>query len=152
MGSHDTGASVLLWVQVSYRVNLLVSASLHQAVAIRSSGCGSSEVLPVKGLQFWSSAPFSWEGEEKKSSGLLSQIYWQVYLFLMASSEAWSLSGLAILTVWLLPVYDQWWQWNYLYYLLLSHLCPVCAVTLLYDTSFSLLPLSVGVPRWVAFS
>ena len=142
-----TGARVLLWLPVTFWVKLLVLTSLHQAVASRSSGCGSSEVLPMKGLQFWSSAPFFGEGEGKKLQDCCHNRY--SCLSLIASYEVWSLSVLhhpnsvvvtyiwSVMTV-LLPIG--------------SSLPRVCSVALPYDVSFFLFPLSVGVPGWAAFS
>ena len=143
-------------VASSFWAKLLVLTSLHQAVAIRSSGCGSSEVLSIKGLQFWSSAPFSGEGEvEKRQECCYKPTDRPIYscLFLIAYYEVWSLSvshspNSVVVT--------------YIYSVMtvkLSVLLPiesclpgVCSVALPHEVFFSLFPLSVGVPGWAAFS
>lgn len=95
-----TGARVLLSLSVTIWVKLLVFTSLHKDVAI-SSGCGSSDVLPVKVLQFWISAPFSGERKGKKLQHCCHKMYLLYSLFLWdMESFCFALSSVVVTSIW----------------------------------------------------
>lgn len=97
------------------------------------AGRGSSEVLPMKGLQFWGSPPFSGEGEGKKLQGCCHKCTDRpAYFFLFVPhSLLWGMESFRFApSLQCGCIYDQWWWWNYFYYFLLSHLCLGCALLL----------------------